>query len=117
MEGSPEKRNQMFTALQPYLATWALATESARSAQRWDSSPSEFRSFYDDTLPYLDELLSYLDEYALGKLPAEAVPYYHLALAFAEVAPHCELYQDSNEVPNSFAAPRFVAAHGDDLNC
>lgn len=106
----------MFRALQPFLESWALPTEAARSAQRWHASAATFRDFYDNTLPYLDELLCYLDEYKLGEIPSDVLPYYHLALAFSEVAPHCELYNDSNKVPNSFTAERFVAAHGEEVN-
>ena len=102
-----------FEGLTPYLDKWALASEAARSAQRWQASPEEFQSFYDAMLPKLDELLTYLDGFALGTLGDETKPWYYLALAFAEVAPHCELYDGSNKVPNSFDAKRFVAAHGD----
>ena len=58
-------------------------------------------------------LVDYLDGYQPGALPESALPLYHLALAFAEASPHNELYDCSNTVPNSFAAHRFVAAHGE----
>ena len=101
-----------FQDLTPYLSKWALPSEAERSAVRWRASPEEFRAFYDALLPRLDELLACLDEFALGSLSEEAIPWYYLALAFAEVAPHCELYNDDNKVPNSFDAKRFIAAHG-----
>lgn len=101
-----------FQDLERFLPIWGLSTETARSERRWISSPEEFREFYEATLPRLDELLAYLDQFPLGNLPNEAKPLYHLALAFAEVAPHCELYGDSNKVPNSFSAERFQAAFG-----
>ena len=48
-----------------------------------------------------------------GEVPEPALPLYYLALAFAQAAPHNELYDCSNTVPNSFEAYRFVAAHGE----
>ncbi|MGR8949802.1 MAG: hypothetical protein ACU84Q_17300 [Gammaproteobacteria bacterium] len=107
---------EMFRELSPYLEKWALPTEAERSAQRWQASPQQLRSFYEAVLPKLDDLLDYLDEFPVGSLSEEAAPWYHLALAFAEVAPHCELYGDSNKVPNSFEAERFVAAHGNTVD-
>lgn len=101
-----------FHDLERFIPIWGLSTETARSERRWRSSPGEFRAFYEATLPRLDELLAYLDQFSIGNLPTEAEPFYHLALAFAEVAPHCELYGDSNKVPNSFSAERFQAAFG-----
>ena len=64
-------------------------------------------------LPLLDQVLEYLDRYQPGAIPDPALPLYYLALAFAEAAPHNELYECSNTVPNSFEAHRFVAAHGE----
>jgi hypothetical protein len=37
---------------------------------------------------------------------------FDLAVAFAEVAPHHELYKNSPLVPHSFDASRFIADHG-----
>ena len=63
-------------------------------------------------LPVLDQLLDFLDNYQPGAIPEQVLPLYHLVLAFAEAAPHNELYDCSNKIPNSFAVHRFVAAHG-----
>ena len=64
-------------------------------------------------LPLLDQVLEYLDQFKPGQVLEHALPLYYLALAFAEAAPHNELYDCSNTVPNSFEAHRFVAAHGE----
>lgn len=101
-----------FSELDRFLSVWGLPTEADRSAKRWQATPEEFRDFYQTTLPRLDDLLDYLDQFSIGALPKHALPLYRLALAFAEVAPHCELYGDSNKVPNSFSAQRFQAAFG-----
>ena len=102
-----------FSILESFVADWGHATELARSEKRWSASEEEYRSFYNAMLPLLDEILEYLDQYELGKIPESSLPLYHLALAFSEAAPHVELYDCSNHVPNSFDASKFVAAHGD----
>ena len=102
----------LIAELDRFIKIWALPTEAERSDRRWQATPAEFRDFYNALLPRIDELLECLDQYPIGRIPTEALPLYHLALAFAEVAPHCELYEDSNKVPNSFDASRFVAAFG-----
>jgi hypothetical protein len=108
MKSLPEN----FSSLAPFVNSWSHATELQRSQQRWTASVEEFESFYKAMLPMLDEILEYLDQYEVGAIPNDACVLYHLTLAFAEAAPHNELYKCANEVPNSFAASRFIAAHG-----
>ena len=102
-----------FAALEPFVDLWAFDTELQRSQRRWSASEQEYRDFYNAMMPVLDEVLDYVDQYELGKIADEALALYHLALAFAEAAPHNELYECANQVPNSFTASRFIAAHGD----
>lgn len=101
-----------YAELEKFVPIWALPTENARSERRWTSSPQEFQSFYDALLPRLDEILADLDRYPVDKVPEEAKALYYLVLAFAEAAPHVEMYGGSAEVPNSFDARRVVARHG-----
>ncbi len=101
-----------FETLEPFVNLWALDSELQRSQRRWSASEQEFQGFYNAMMPVLDEVLEYIDQYELGNIPDEALALYHLALAFAEAAPHNELYECANQVPNSFTASRFIAAHG-----
>jgi hypothetical protein len=110
------EHTEKFAVLAPFMADWALPTEQLRSERRWASSPEEFQAFYDATLPLLDELLAYFDKFKVGEVPEDVLPLYHLTLAFAEASPHVEMYQGSAEVPFSFSASRFVAAHADDVD-
>jgi hypothetical protein len=103
---------EQFAALEPFVHDWAHATENARSERRWGSSPESFQAFYDAVLPQLDAILAYFADFEPGAIPEHALPLYHLAIAFAEAAPHVEMYKGSAEVPKSFEARRFVAAHG-----
>lgn len=107
-----EDPTQQFAELVPFLAVWARASEQARSEVRWQADSEAYAAFYAAMMPRLDELLALVDRYELGAVPPSVLPFYHLLLAFAEAAPHSELYGDSNRVPNSFDASRFVAAHG-----
>ncbi len=103
---------QQFAELVSFIATWARPCEQARSEVRWAMDAEAYAAFYAAMMPRLDELLAVVDRYELGALPPEVLPFFHLLLAFAEAAPHSELYGGSNRVPNSFDAARFVAAHG-----
>ena len=102
-----------FSSLEPFVSAWAFPTELQRSQQRWAAGPDDYRAFYEAMLPVLDQVLDFLDNYQAGAIPEQVLPLYHLVLAFAEAAPHNELYDCSNTIPNSFAAHRFVASHGE----
>lgn len=101
-----------FRELEIFVPLWAFATENERSEKRWRSSPGDFEAFYNAMLPRIEDVMKYLDKYPVDNIPQEAMPLYHLAIAFAEAAPHVEMYKSQAEVPNSFDARRFVAAHG-----
>ena len=107
---------EQFSQLESLAETWALPTELQRSQRRWTATADDYRHFYKAMLPLLDQVLDYLDQYQPGAIPDPALPLYHLALAFAEAAPHNELYECSNTVPNSFDAHRFAAAHGEETD-
>lgn len=100
-----------FAGLSPF-AGWALATQDARQHKRITSTKAELRAFYDAVVPVLPQMLTYVDQYPLGAVPAEARPVFWMALSLAEVAPHVELYKGDPKVPHSFDESRFVAEHG-----
>ncbi len=108
----PDALPPQFADLAPYVADWALPTETARSERRWRATPAEFQALYDAVLPRLPDILAYLGGFSPANIPAEAASLLYLALAFAESAPHVELYRGSPDVPNSFDPRRFVASHG-----
>lgn len=107
---------EQFQQLQKFANIWALPTELQRSEQRWIANEAQYQDFYDAMLPILDDVLAYLDQYQIGAIPENVLPLYHLALAFAESAPHTELYANQSQVPNSFEASRFQAAHGNEID-
>jgi hypothetical protein len=58
-----------FIDLQPYCATWCLATEPERWAQRLRSSMEELQAFYDAVFPRAEEAIAYCDKFPLDEMP------------------------------------------------
>lgn len=94
-------------------AHWARSTENQRSEIRWSATPAEFAAFYETMLPRLSEVLAHLAALPLDGMGEADTNLFSLAAAFAEAAPHHELYGGSADVPFSFSARRFVPGHGD----
>ncbi|WP_427918709.1 hypothetical protein [Streptomyces sp. cg40] len=61
-----------FTDLEPFAATWCLATESERWAQRMASTMSDLQPFYDAGFPRIGEALAHCDKFPLHELPDDA---------------------------------------------
>ncbi|MGV3479347.1 MAG: hypothetical protein ACO1O3_05330 [Sphingobium sp.] len=103
-----------FQELEPLVARWARPTENERNAIRLSAAPRDFVDFDALMAPRLDALLAHLA--TLPARPEGRADYNALLLAsaFAEAAPHHELYGDSAQVPFSFDARRFVPDHGKD---
>ena len=102
-----------FTEFAPLIAKWAYPTENQRSDVRWTATAAEFAELYCAVMPRLPEIMEILARYPVSSIPPEVQPLYWLTCAFAEAAPHHELYKGSNVVPHSFDARRFRAVHGD----
>ena len=58
--------------LEPWAATWCLATEPERWAQRLRSSMAELQAFYDAFFPRAEQAIAYCDRFPLDDLPADA---------------------------------------------
>lgn len=101
-----------FADLAPLARIWARPSENERNAVRYAATPSEFAAFNAALLPRLADLLAYLQECPVRPTDPIQRNALMLACAYAEAAPHHELYSGSNEVPFSFDARRFVADHG-----
>ncbi len=103
-----------FHELEPLVAHWARPTENERNAIRLSASAADFIGFDALMAPRLDALLAHLA--TLPARPDDPADYNALLLAaaFAEAAPHHELYGDSAQVPYSFDARRFTPDHGND---
>lgn len=107
---------QGFEHLAPFACAWARQTENARSEIRWSAGPAEFAAFYAAMMPCLPEILDHLAAVPLEGMDEAQINLFCLAAAFAEAAPHHELYGGSPDVPFSFSARRFVPGHGDTVS-
>jgi hypothetical protein len=102
---------KQFSELQPFAASWALATEYERAAQRRRSQPAELQAFYDVAIKKLPAILKRVDKYPLGQIKGVDVHLFRLALSLAEVAPHVEFYGRDPKVPFAFAEERMFGFH------
>ncbi len=97
-----------FQAVEEFVDTWALPTESQRHIQRLSSTMVELRRFYDAALARIDDMLAYLNEFPLDSLPPQAQTLLHLTLSLAEIAPAVELFGQP-EVPDGYDSRRLIA--------
>ena len=98
-----------FAALEPFAATWCLATESARYAQRLASSMDEMQSFYDAFFPRLNEAIDYCDRFPLDDLPDDARRLLELVYSLVTVAMAVEIWRQPRPVDSAAAVLERVA--------
>jgi hypothetical protein len=92
-----------FAALEPFAATWCLATESERWARRSVSSMDEMQSFYDACFPRLDEAIDYCDRFPLDDLPDDATRLLRLVYSLVMVAMAVEIWHQPRPVDSADA--------------
>jgi hypothetical protein len=98
-----------FVALETFLG-WALATERERTARRQTVGMAAIRDFYAAMLSRIDEILTFLEDFAPEKIPAEVNRLFLLTLALAEVAPAIENYNQPSVI-DGFDLTRFIPLH------
>ena len=67
-----------FSDIEPFAATWCLATEPERWERRMEGSMQEMQAFYDAFFPRAEEAIQYCDRFALDDMPDDAVRLLHL---------------------------------------
>ena len=92
-----------FSDLEPFAATWCLATERERYAARLASTMDEMQAFYDAAMPRADAAMTYLDEFPLDELSADQVHLLHLLYSMVMVSFPIECWGQPR-VPDSGAA-------------
>lgn len=95
-----------FQDLAPFLP-WALSKEQERTAKRLASSQEEILAFYNAMLLRIDAITTYLKQFPLNGMPAEAETLFHLSLSLIEVANAVEMYKQPR-LPLGFDPARFV---------
>jgi hypothetical protein len=84
---------EQFADLEPFAATWCLATEPERWAQRVASTMSDMQAFYDACFPRAEAAIRYCDRFALDEMPDDAVRLLHLLSSLALVSFPVEVWQ------------------------
>jgi hypothetical protein len=92
-----------FSDLEPFAATWCLATERERFAQRVGSTMDELQRFYDAFFPRAEEAIAYCDTFPLDDLPDDALRLLHLLYSLVMVSFPVEAWRQPH-IPDSGAA-------------
>lgn len=89
-------------------SAWSLATEQERSDKRQASTMAEIKAFYDAMLARMEDVLPYVEQFPLEKMPADAQRLFYLTLSLAEVAPAVELFGQPTVI-DGYDIKRFTA--------
>lgn len=84
-----------FEALEPFVAQWALAGETARAAARSAACDNERENFYAAAQPLMEAALAYLDGKPIGSLDASDATLMRLMLSLANVYHSVEVLGDA----------------------
>lgn len=83
-----------FEDLEPFAATWCLATEPERWERRLATSMDDLRAFYDVCVPRAEEAIAYCDRFDLHALPDPAARLLELLHSLALVTYAIEVWGD-----------------------
>lgn len=92
-----------FADLEPWSATWCLATEPERWARRLASSMDEMRAFYDAFFPRAPAAIAYCDQFPLDAMPDDAQRLLYLLYSLLMVSYAVEVWKQP-EVINAGSA-------------
>ena len=92
-----------FSDLEPFAATWCLATEHERFAKRMSSSMDEMQAFYDACFPRAEEAIAFCDKFPLDDMPDDAQRLLQMLYSLVMVSFPVEAWRQPN-VPDSGAA-------------
>ena len=92
-----------FADLEPFCEQWCLSTEPERWAQRHTSSIQEMRRLYEAVAPRYEDLVAFVDRYALDELPDDARALLRLAQSFVMVSFPVEVW-NGPRIPDSGTA-------------
>jgi hypothetical protein len=97
-----------FEELNRFVDAWALPTETERTTQRHTAGMAAIVEFKDAMLARIDDVVAWLNQFELDKLPEDAQTLMYLLLSLAEVAPAIEFYQQPFVI-DGYDPFRFVA--------
>lgn len=97
-----------FEELNRFVEVWALPSETERTTRRHTAGMPAIVEFKDAMLARVDDIVAWLDQFELDKLPEDAKTLMCLLLSLAEVAPVIEFYQQPFVI-DGYDPFRFVA--------
>lgn len=83
-----------FADLEPFAATWCLATEPERWERRLASTLEDLRAFYDAAFPRAEAAIAHCDRFDLHELPDDARRLLELLHSLALVSYAVEVWGD-----------------------
>jgi hypothetical protein len=92
-----------FADLEPFAATWCLASEPERHGRRMASTTEEMQRFYDAVVPRADDAMTYLSQFPLDSLPEDGLNLLHLLYSMVQVSFPVEVWRQAR-VPDTGAA-------------
>ncbi len=92
-----------FSDLEPFAATWCLATEPERFARRLASDMPEMQAFYDAVTARAEEAMAYCDRFPFDDMPEDARNLLHLLYSMVMVSFPVECWGQPR-VPDTGAA-------------
>jgi hypothetical protein len=82
-----------FADLEPFAATWCLATEPERWERRLSSSLEEMQAFYDACFPRAEAAIAHCDDHDLDDLPGDVERLLQLLHSLALVSYAVEVWR------------------------
>jgi hypothetical protein len=82
-----------FDDLEPFAATWCLATEPERWERRQATSLDEMQAFYDVCFPRAEDAIQYCDRFELEAMPDDATRLLQLLHSLAMVSYAVEVWR------------------------
>jgi hypothetical protein len=82
-----------FADLEPFAATWCLATEPERWAQRLASPFEDLQRFYDACFPRAEAAIDHCDRFPIDALPEDVTRLLQLLHSLALVSYAIEVWQ------------------------
>jgi len=91
-----------FSDLEVWVNDWSLTNEASRYHKLHSVTLEQLKPFYMAMLARIDSVLTYLDQYTISNMPAEALVLYNLALTFAETAHPLDLGWKDVDFPDAY---------------
>ncbi|TDU28536.1 hypothetical protein DFR24_2908 [Panacagrimonas perspica] len=81
-----------FEALEAFVPYWVHETNDKRREARSTAQMEDIQAFYDTVVPMAEQGIAYLEQYELGKMPADAERLFKLLLAMNHAAIAVEMH-------------------------